>query len=401
MAGISVAAAAVQTAHETGGLAPAALGASRFFQAPKPQPPKPAKPLIGDSSLRGEIDLASATRSADTYTVGLAGDRVAVLTLDPAIQSRAESVLKKSGAIESAAVVLGLDGRVLAIAGRREKPSEAADFKLALEVWAPAASIFKLATGAALLESGVRSNSRVCYHGGLRGIDASQLKDNPRLDRDCADLTFGVAKSQNAIIAKLAAKHLTRDDLAKAAVQLGFDSAADFALDVEENRFELPADKLELARVAAGFWSTELSPIGAAVLTHSIASGGVRLSPRIVSEIRGPGGVQIVLPAPGERVLPAKVAASLGKMMAKTCESGTARSAFRDPRGRRFLDGAKVAGKTGSLSIERPSYRGYSWFVGFAPADDPQVVIAVLLANPPKWRLKAHTAARQILEAVL
>ena len=96
------------------------------------------------------------------------------------------------------------------------------------------------------------------------------------------------------------------------------------------------------------------------------------------------------------------VAAALSKMMTRACDTGTAPAgAFHDRKGKRFLGGVPVAGKTGSLSVQTPRYRGYSWFVGFAPADQPEVVIAVLLANPEKWRLQAHTAARMILEAAL
>jgi peptidoglycan glycosyltransferase len=100
-------------------------------------------------------------------------------------------------------------------------------------------------------------------------------------------------------------------------------------------------------------------------------------------------------------VLDERVAAQIADMMIAACDSGTAYKGFHDRRGRPFLGGAKVAGKTGSLSVTSPAYRSYSWFVGFVPADDPQIVISVLLANPEKWHLKAHTAARMILEKAL
>ena len=120
-----------------------------------------------------------------------------------------------------------------------------------------------------------------------------------------------------------------------------------------------------------------------------------------MSRLESPSGSQAIIGAKGERVLKPTVAKALGEMMVETCEMGTAKSGFRDLKGRRFLGGAKVAGKTGSLSVNRPVYQGYSWFVGYAPADRPTVVVAVLLANPPKWRLKAHTAARMVLQKAL
>ena len=63
------------------------------------------------------------------------------------------------------------------------------------------------------------------------------------------------------------------------------------------------------------------------------------------------------------------------------------------------MPGIAVAGKTGSLN--RPASEGpflaYSWFVGFAPAERPEVAIAVLLGNGPDWHVKAHQVAREIL----
>ena len=398
-AGVGALALTTQTSNRE--LAPAKLGSASVFATPSAHAATPSEPLVGDVSLRGDIDVARAKREGNALVVKIDRSRSAVLTLDPAVQKRAEKVLADSEAIEGAVVVMNLEGELLALAGSTAAKPKARDHSLALEVWAPAASIFKIVTSAALLEAGVKASARVCYHGGLRSVESSQLTDNPRLDRNCGDFEDGLARSQNAIIAKLATKHLDREALADAADRLGFATAPQFALDVEPNRYQLPTEKLELARVAAGFWSTELSPIGAAIMTASIANGGVMVTPRVVRAVRTEAGVQEVLAVPGQRVLEPEVAATLGAMMEETCESGTARRAFRDAKGRRFLGGKRVAGKTGSLSIASPKYRGFSWFVGFAPADKPTHVIAVLLANPAKWRLKAHTAARLVLEQVL
>jgi cell division protein FtsI/penicillin-binding protein 2 len=92
-------------------------------------------------------------------------------------------------------------------------------------------------------------------------------------------------------------------------------------------------------------------------------------------------------------------ARKVADMMAGTVRYGTAYKGFHDGRGRGFLSGTKVAGKTGSLTRDTP-YLSYSWFVGFAPADKPELVISVVLGNPPKCHLKAHTAARLVLESI-
>lgn len=369
--------------------------------ATQPAPPEPSGPLVGDAALRGEIDLGRAKVEGGAMLVPLSNGRKATLTIDPELQEAAQKTLARSRAHEAAAVVLALDGRVLAMTGYRHAAKSKPDYRLPVSVWAPAASIFKLVTSAALLEAGVEPDTQVCYRGGLRSVEPAHLENTRRPGSDCQDFRYGLAKSQNAIIANLTHHHLDRNALADAARRLGFDTAPEFGLDAEKNRCQLPDDDLELARVAAGFWSTELSPLGGALLTATIASGGLSVTPRIVASVEGPGGEQPILPVPSKRVIDEKVATKLADMMVATCDMGTAYKAFHDRRGRPFLGGAKVAGKTGSLSVSTPAYRGYSWFVGFAPADDPQVVIAVLLANPETWHLKAHTAARLILEEAL
>lgn len=377
---------------------------SLSFWTPASLPSKPAA-LIGDRSLRGEVALERVKLRGDRYEVDLPNRRRARLTLDPAIQKRAIEVLKRARPVDGAVVVMGIDGKVLALAGVHGDKPDDVDYQLPVSVWAPAASVFKLVTAAALLESGVKTKTEVCFRGGVRSVERSHLHDDHSKGASCGDLSLGIAKSQNAIIANLAHNHLDKRELTAAARQLGFGSeatlTADFAIDVEANRITVPDDDLERARVAAGFWSTELSPLGGALVASAIATGGVARSPRIVEAVIDSTDEIPVLPGPTTRVLPESVAAALTRMMTRVCASGTARKGFHDRKGRPFLDGVDVAGKTGSLSVQQPRYRGYSWFVGFAPADNPRVVISVLLANPETWRLKAHTAARLILEKAL
>ena len=123
------------------------------------------------------------------------------------------------------------------------------------------------------------------------------------------------------------------------------------------------------------------------------------VTPRVVAEvIDGERRVELSSPKP-RRGLPESVARTVGAMMKATTTSGTAYRGFHDRRGRRVLS-VDVAGKTGSLDRDQPSYLSYSWFVGYAPADKPEVAIAVLLANPPAWYLKAHQAAAMVLDAM-
>ena len=90
-----------------------------------------------------------------------------------------------------------------------------------------------------------------------------------------------------------------------------------------------------------------------------------------------------------ERVLDALVGDHAGE---------STRKSFRDKRGRAYIPGVKIAGKTGTLT-RHDEKRLYTWFVGFAPAADPQVAIAALVVNKPLWHIKAPYLARKVLQA--
>lgn len=95
------------------------------------------------------------------------------------------------------------------------------------------------------------------------------------------------------------------------------------------------------------------------------------------------------------------VAQEVGRMMELTTRIGTAKATFMGRRGRPILP-VSVAGKTGTLSAETDKgYLGYSWFVGYAPADNPQIAFAVALGNHASWRIKATYLGRRLVSEYL
>lgn len=392
---------------------PPALDVRREAQAAKSDKPPAPKPdplataiakgkLVGDSALAGKLDLATMRLEEDGYWVDFDKGR-ARLTLEPDLQKRAHKLLVQSRAPQAAIVMMDPKGRILALAGRKHgPPADETAYELATEVWAPSASVFKIVTAAALLKSGVKADEKVCFHGGIRSVMESNLDDDPRRDNRCGDLRMGVSESQNAIMAKLAHKRLSAKTLAATARAFGFEQAPSFALAAEPSTFEIPEPGLERAKMAAGFWSSELSAMGGAILTNVAASRGMRVQPQLVSEIVTKDGRRIVVePAPAVRAIDRKTADILTDMMVATTETGTGSKAFRSRAQGTPLHGMSIAGKTGSLSRVKPSYLGYSWFVSFAPADKPEVIVSVILGNPMSWYLKAHTTARILLETAL
>lgn len=338
------------------------------------------------------VDLDKITRHGDVYTAPLADGRIATLTLVPDLQVLAEKLLNESRAPKGAIVVMSPDGTILALAGRKtEEPKGSRtgtfDWRLATDVWAPAASIFKLVTASALVKAGVDPNAKVCYHGGIRSVLSHNLQDDKR-DNRCESLAYGVAHSQNAILGKLAYQKLESTTLEAEAKAFGW---IDPLVNLKGmfGELDIPKERdLELARAAAGFKGARLSVMGGALLTATFANGGEQPVPRLVASI---DGKPVVAPTM-RRAITAAQAKSVARMMAGTCDEGSAAKTFRRKRK------VSVAGKTGTLTRTDPFYIEHSWFVGFAPTDKPELVVSVLLGNPESWHLRGHEAARRLID---
>lgn len=347
------------------------------------------------TSAADELRLAELglDPESDRYTAPMGSGR-ATLTLVPRVQGRIEKFLADYRVPWAAAVLLEpATGRVLAMAEHSQRdPSRG----LSLQARAPAASIFKIVTSAALLQRGFEPDAEVCYHGGNHRLQRTNLADDPRRDRRCLTLASALGHSANVVFAKLADRALDAELLRASAERLLFNSPIPFPQPVEMSRADIPEDPFALATTAAGFGPVRLSPLHGALIAAIVANGGVFVPPEVLSSVDGAAAP----PRPGtRRVLDERVAADLASMMRTTVTEGTARQVFRERRSRRSsLQSLTVAGKTGSLSEPNP-YRDYSWFVGFAPVDHPRVAFAVVVMNDRSWRVKAPAVARAALEA--
>jgi len=162
----------------------------------------------------------------------------------------------------------------------------------------------------------------------------------------------------------------------------------------------VPGEPLAFARVAAGFWQTTLSPLHGALIAATIANGGTMMRPFVVSEVDDGSTVVYKAPAPSalRKVVEPQTATDVGTMMLETVSQGTSYKAFHDKSGKSFLPGVEVAGKTGTLNQTQP-LKLFTWFVGFAPAKNPTIAIAVLAVNDPVWKVKANVIGREVLQA--
>lgn len=315
-------------------------------------------------------------------------------TLDATLERAAERLLRGAKPVEGAVVAVEpKSGRILAF---RALTSGGSAQDVLTQARLPAASLFKVVTATALLETTrLGLQDTVCINGGMHGIERRHLEPGRGRGTQCGPFAWALGHSRNAVFAQLATRLLTRDDLLKTAERLGFNSKLpvdDGEQLADLGKLTVPYNDLEFARAAAGFQGSSLSPLGAAYLMTLVARGGAPVSLRLHEPVEGaPASLPQAPP------LSPKTAQRLTRMLEVTVETGTSRGAFTAPDGKRYLPGIRVAGKTGTLRPAEGEDTMTSWFVGFAPSRNPEVVVTVMLVNGPIYRRKANELARDLL----
>jgi cell division protein FtsI/penicillin-binding protein 2 len=344
------------------------------------------------------LDLLRLDLRPQRVLAPLKEGQTAELTLDPVIQRVARAQMQKYRLPEGGVVVMDVKtGKLLAYASY---VNEGEAFDVNVRAGAPAASVFKVITGAALVEkAGLNSETEQCYHGGKSRILPDELVEDARRDKWCATLSIAMGRSLNVVFGRLAQKHLTPEDVAQMGGAFGFGASLPFVVPNEAPKIEIPQEPIEFARASAGFWHTTLSPLLGASIAQTVANGGVTLEPRIVQAVAR-GNEELWReerePRVLRRAIKAETAGQVSRMMRETVANGSAFKSFHDAKGKPYLPGVSVAGKTGTLTDYKQN-RFYTWFVGFAPAEAPEVAISTLVVNTPSWQIKAPQLAREVL----
>ena len=346
------------------------------------------------------LDLLHLEVRAERVIAPIPPGREAELTLDPVLQRAAMSQISRYRMPEAGLLMMDVKTGRLLVYASGVTGSDPFDVNTRAEP--PAASVFKVITGAALVElAGLRATTEQCYHGGKSRISAEELEDNPTRDKWCSTLGQAMGRSINVVFGRLAQKHLKPEDLERMGGAFGFGVPVPFAVKNDAPRLKVPDNSIDFARTAAGFWNTTLSPLAAVCLGQTIASHGVSLEPIIVDRVLEKGHLvwqYDIKPTVLRRAVKPETASELTRMMTETVENGSARAAFHDAKGESYLPGIGVAGKTGTLS-DNEANRHYTWFVGFAPADQPEIAVAALVVNNPTWQIKAPLMARNLLRS--
>lgn len=343
--------------------------------------------------------------SYPTYQNSFLGHRAAktqsgdflFFTLDEKLQSYAEQLVKENRAPHVAIVAMEpSSGRVLAIAQKSTSIPN-----LYLHAGFPAASLFKVVTTAAAIDSGRLSPfSKVSFRGGTYELSQWNYLPNPKTDKRSMSLGEALGKSCNPVFGRVALMSLSATLLDKYARSFGFSSKLPFDLECPVSRMEIPSSGYELSRTAAGFGEVHLSPLHAASLMSGLANRGVAMRPTLIDRIIGPSGEIKYRSQPSnwQRLVPADTANRLMDLMINTTTIGTSRKEFF-PKRQAVLGGVKVAGKTGTLKGDNPKGLN-NWFIG-APVDNPKIAVAAIVVDPSGISTKASRIGRLMIQKSL
>jgi len=383
--------------------------------------------IYNNSQLeRAENDLLAGTdarltfrRLADMFTGRDPAGGDVVLTLDPAVQEAAMAGLEGvTGA------VVALDPSSGAILGMASTPSydptrlsshDPADIRAywdELEATSPdprlnraigdnypPGSLFKVIVSAAALEDGRTPETVIPAPDLLTLPDTSTTLENFNGSR-CSPsgeqpLIDALTISCNTAFAQLGID-LGEDRVREMAEAFGLDGEGyEIPLTVAPSGVGDIESAAALGQTSIGQRDVRMTPLQAALVAATVANDGVQMKPYLVDQVQAPDLTVIDSTQPEEwrEPISGDIANQLTEMMLSVVENGSGRAAR--------ISGVEVAGKTGTAQVS-DEVADHTWFMGFAPADDPQIAVAVFVANGGgTGGERSAPIARQVIEAYL
>jgi len=262
-------------------------------------------------------------------------------------------------------------------------------------------STFKVVTAAAALSSGKYAPDTLVKGGPV--LDLPETTDDLTNDTDCPSqvtLTTALALSCNVSFGEVGLD-LGDDALREQAEAFGFgdDSYLDELPQVASRFPDDPAPP-QVAQSAIGQFDVAATPLQMAMVAAGVANDGTVMKPYLVDKVYSPDIELLEDHDPEElhQAISSGVATQLTQMMVEVVTNGTASSAQ--------IPGVEVAAKTGTAERSE-ELAPYAWFVSFAPADDPEVAVAVFVENPnvPRELISggglAGPIAKSVMESVI
>lgn len=198
-----------------------------------------------------------------------------------------------------------------------------------------------------------------CYHGTAHGGE---------------DFTKSFAKSCNASFANIGMK-LERRRFGNTLNNLLFNEKFDVNFSYNKSRLVIDENTSdsEIIQAAIGQGTTQITPLHLNMITCAIANGGVLMKPYLVDSVKNVDGniIKQYSPATYKRLMSEEEAAALNGLMQEVIKSGTGTK----------LSGQSytAAGKTGSAEYSSVKTESHAWFTGFAPAENPEVCVTIII----------------------
>lgn len=347
------------------------------------------------------------------------------LTIDPAVQQAAWDALG-----DQKGAVVALDPKTGAILAMVSKPAydpsglathDAAEFRATYDSLIsdpddplinraisgdlnPPGSTFKLVVATAALENGLTPDTTFPNPGTLTLPQSSAVITNAEGGAcgggSTATIATALRLSCNIPFAQLGVR-LGYPAIAEQAREFGFgDDDLGIPMRVEPSVYPPVASDAELMLSSFGQASDRVTPLQMAMVSAAVANGGQLMRPTVIDTISAPdlSVIEAFEPEVYSTPMSAETAATMNQLMVQGVANGAASNAR--------ISGVDVAGKTGTA--ENGDGEPYTlWFTGFAPADDPQVAVAVVVENGGGLgqsgfgNLVAAPIARTVMEAVL
>jgi peptidoglycan glycosyltransferase len=249
----------------------------------------------------------------------------------------------------------------------------------AIQTTLPPGSTFKLVTAAAAIESGSYN-----YDSEVPGGTTYQL---PQTSGSSGEIdNEGRECGSDKIPFKQAMENSCNTSFAQLGVELGGKALQDMAEKFGFNdhylddigpqalsNFPQDASEPEAGQSAIGQFEVRASPLQMAMVAAGIANQGIVMKPYLVDSIQSPELETLKQSEPEEysRAISAETADQVTQLMVDTVNEGTAEPGA--------IAGVQVAGKTGTAQSGLADVLPYAWFVSFAPAQDPEVAVAVVI----------------------
>lgn len=376
---------------------------------------------ISGIELSSDLDLISTTDDTLTklknqFTGEKSPGNNVVTTLNTALQQTASDAM---GSYEGAVVAIEPStGKVLAMVSKPDyDPNSLPSTYEAIKADTENSVLFNNATDGVFVPGSIfKTITTLSYlrsQGSLDGFSyycsGSILLDSDNGEQQylhCAggerhgqqDYADAFAYSCNSAFAQIGLDTGT-DQLTETANSMLFNQDLGTSFHTAVSNFDLTSEDTDwqIGATAIGQGRTTITPIHAAMIASTIANDGVLNEPYVVSEVTDPeGNVLSTAASDGTKeLMTADEAETLTQLMEGVTDYGTAESMG--------YHSYTIAGKTGTAEISDNEADGYNaWFIGFAPADNPQIAICVLVENASSYASKyAVPIADEIFTAYL